>query len=89
MKQSSLLGQFVSYEENGVLWIRYQGLYSKNFISFLIREWAQQGRVLLYIVVEGLALDKRLEASIEKRDGNIYNMRIEMIIYLFIWCGWA
>ena len=24
MKQSSLLGQFVSYEENGVLWIRSQ-----------------------------------------------------------------
>jgi len=24
MEQSSLLGQFVSYEENGVLWIQYQ-----------------------------------------------------------------
>ncbi len=32
-KHSSLLNQFISYEENEVLWIQLQELYSQNFIS--------------------------------------------------------
>ncbi len=34
MKRSSLLGRFVSYKENGVLWIRTQ--YCKTMITIVI-----------------------------------------------------
>jgi hypothetical protein len=34
-KHSSLLGLFVSYEENEALWIRPLGAYSQNFILFV------------------------------------------------------
>ncbi len=34
MQHSSLLGQFVRYEENRVLWIQPQGAYSQFFMLF-------------------------------------------------------
>jgi hypothetical protein len=40
-KQPSLLDQFVSYEENEMLWILTQELYSQHFIVFVTYEWAQ------------------------------------------------
>jgi hypothetical protein len=40
-KHSSLFGPLLSYEENGVLWIWLQWLYSKHFIFLVIYEWAQ------------------------------------------------
>jgi hypothetical protein len=30
-----------SYEENEVLWIQYQGLYSQHLIFFVAYEWTQ------------------------------------------------
>ncbi len=47
MKHSSLLGQFVSYEENEVLWIRPQGPYSQRFIFFITYELANKLEYLL------------------------------------------
>jgi len=41
MKQSSLLGRLVSYKQNGVLWIQYQGRYSQHFIFFVTYGWTQ------------------------------------------------
>ncbi len=40
-KHSSLMGQFVSYEENKVSWIRLLGLYSQHYIFFVTYESAQ------------------------------------------------
>jgi hypothetical protein len=40
-KHTSLLGAFVSYEENEVLWKLPLGQYSQNFIFFLTYKWAQ------------------------------------------------
>ncbi len=57
-KYTTLLDPFVSYEENEVLWIWPQGLYSQPFILFLTYEWDQKARVLHYIKVERLATDK-------------------------------
>jgi hypothetical protein len=37
----NLLGLFVSYDENEVLWIRSLGFYSQHFIFFITYEWAQ------------------------------------------------
>ncbi len=39
MEQSNLFGQFVSYKENKVLWIRPLEPYSHHFIFFLNYEW--------------------------------------------------
>ncbi len=39
--QPSLLDQFVSYEENEMLWIVTQELYSQHFIFSITNEWAQ------------------------------------------------
>ncbi len=58
MLQSSLLGQFVGYKENEVLWILLQGPYSQHFIFFLTDKWAYEARVLYYTMVEKLANDK-------------------------------
>ncbi len=38
-KHSSLLGPFINYEENEVLCIQLQGLYSLHFIFFAMQEW--------------------------------------------------
>jgi hypothetical protein len=51
-KDSSLLGPFVSYRENYVLWIQLLGLYLQHFIFFLTYEWAE------YTRLERLARDK-------------------------------
>jgi hypothetical protein len=51
-EHSSLLGLFISYEENIVLWIQ-PGAYS-HFILFVTYEWAQLGRMLHYIKRESL-----------------------------------
>ncbi len=40
-KHSGLLGPFLSYEENEVLWIRAREPYSQHFILFVTQEWAQ------------------------------------------------
>ncbi len=37
----NLFGPFVSYEENEVLWIRYQELYLQHFIFFVTYELAE------------------------------------------------
>jgi hypothetical protein len=41
MKQSSLFGRFVSYEENGALCIWYLESHSQHFIFFVTYKWAQ------------------------------------------------
>jgi len=35
MEQSNLFGQFVSYEENGMLWIRYQVIRVKVLVLWV------------------------------------------------------
>ncbi len=40
-KHSSLLGLLVSFKENEMPWIRYQGEYSQYFIFILTYELAQ------------------------------------------------
>ncbi len=44
-KQSNLLGQFLSYEKNEVLWIHTQGPCSQLFIFFITYEQAQKARL--------------------------------------------
>ncbi len=56
VKHSSLLGPFVSYEENEVVWI--QLIPSQHFIFFLNYELAQYVRVLHYTRPEKLDKDK-------------------------------
>jgi hypothetical protein len=41
MLLSSLLGQFISYEEKEVLWMLSQDPYSQHFIYFITYEWPQ------------------------------------------------
>ncbi len=41
MKHSSLLGEFISNEENEVLCMWYQGLYSQHFYFFVTYELDQ------------------------------------------------
>jgi hypothetical protein len=41
MEHSSVLGPFISYKENEVLWILPQELYSQLFMFFITYEWAQ------------------------------------------------
>jgi hypothetical protein len=58
-KHSSLLGPFVSYEENEVLWIWLQVSYSQHFIFLVTYHWTQQAIVLHYTRLKWLARDKR------------------------------
>ncbi len=53
--KTNLLGQFVSYEENGVLQIRYLGSYSQHFIFFVTHEWVLYAKALHYTRIENLA----------------------------------
>ncbi len=55
---SSLLGSFLSYEENEVLWIQTLGTYSKHLIFFVIYKSIQKARVLNTIKLERLDNDK-------------------------------
>ncbi len=57
-KHSSLLGAFVSYEENEVLWIQAQVPYSQHSIFFIIYELAQQVRLFRTTKLERLTSDK-------------------------------
>ncbi len=41
-KHSSLLALFLSYEENEVLWVWAQGLYSRNYSFSVTQEWGQE-----------------------------------------------
>ncbi len=54
-KHSSLLGPFVSYEENKVLWPWLPAQLSQHFIFFENYEWAQYARELGYAKWRGLA----------------------------------
>ncbi len=40
-KHTSLLGAFINYEENELLWKKPMSQYSQHFIFFLTYEWAQ------------------------------------------------
>ncbi len=57
-KHSSILRPFMSYEENIVLWIWLDGLYSQQFIFFITFKWAQKARVLHYTRLERLVKEK-------------------------------
>ncbi len=57
-KPSSLSGLFISYEENEVLWIQPQGLYSQHFIFFVTYESAQEVRLFHNYKLERLTSDK-------------------------------
>ncbi len=59
-KHSSLLGAFVSYEENEVLRIRPQGPYLQHCIFFLTYEQAQKPKALHYTGIKRLPSDKTL-----------------------------
>ncbi len=54
----SLLGLFLSYEENEVLRIRTLGTYWKHFIFFMIYESVQKARLLHTVKLERLDKDK-------------------------------
>jgi hypothetical protein len=41
LKYSNLFGQFVSYEENEVLCMLPEVMYSQHFIFFVTHEWAK------------------------------------------------
>jgi hypothetical protein len=47
-KQSSLFGPFISYEENEVLWMQPQGLYSLYFIFFITYDWTNTSKCLSF-----------------------------------------
>jgi hypothetical protein len=55
-KHSSLLGEFVSYKENEVMWIR--SLVTIYFISFVTYQWAQKATAVHNIRLEKLYCDK-------------------------------
>jgi hypothetical protein len=57
-KHSSLLGPFITYEENKVLQIRTQGPYSQHVIFSASNKWAQLAIVLHYTWLKRLARDK-------------------------------
>jgi hypothetical protein len=57
-KNSSLLGKFMSYKENEVLWMWILETYSQHFIFFVAYKWAQQARVYNYTRLERLSSDK-------------------------------
>ncbi len=40
-KSSDFMGLLVSYEENEMLWMGHQGLYSQHFIFYITYESAQ------------------------------------------------
>jgi hypothetical protein len=54
----SILGSFISYEENKVLWILPLGPYSQHFVFFKTYKWAIWARVLHCTTLEGLVRDK-------------------------------
>ncbi len=58
-KHSSLLGPFLSYVENEVLWKWLPQPYSQNFIFFVSYKYFQKARVLDYTHPEKLASDKQ------------------------------
>jgi hypothetical protein len=57
-KCSNLLGLFISYEGNEVLWIQPLGPYSQHYIFFITYESAHWPKLLDNIKLERLASDK-------------------------------
>ncbi len=58
-KHSSLLGPFICYQGNEVLWILPQGPNSQHLILFIAYESAQYTRLLLSTKLQRLANDKQ------------------------------
>ncbi len=57
-KHSSLLGPFITYEENKFLQIRTQGQFSEHFFFSVSYKWAQKTTVLHYTRLKRLVRDK-------------------------------
>ncbi len=95
-QHSSLLGAFVSYKENEVLWIRPLWHYSQHFIFFTAYEWSQQARALHFSGLERLAKDKctsLLGTSISYKENEVWWTgppgQYSRHFIFFVTYGWA